>query len=100
MTKAPSTKSLSDEFKVTLASNVKSNARNKPADFETALAKPLDLPGRCEVALIDLSYSQNYVNLDKPIYFSILNDPIQDISEMLLDNFEEKEYQNLYCSMI
>ena len=77
---------MGDEFQVTLASNVKSNARNKPADFATALARPLDLPGEWEVALIDLTYPHNWVNLDKPIYLAILIDPTQNISEMLLDN--------------
>ena len=98
--KATSTISLGDEFQVTLASNVKSNARNKPADFETALAKPLDLPGEWEVALIDLSYPHNCLNLDKAIYFAILTNFTENISEMLLDNFERTEYQNLYCSII
>ena len=51
--------SLGDEFQITLASNVASNAQNKPNDFETALARPLDLPGDWEVALIDLSYPHN-----------------------------------------
>ena len=83
--------SLVDEFQATLASNVKSNARNKPANFETALAKPLNLPGEWEVALIDLSYPHNWVNLDQPIYFAIMADPTQNISEMLLDNFEQRE---------
>ena len=92
--------SLGEEFQVTLASNVKSNARNKPADFETALARPLNLPGEWEVALIDLSYPHNWVNLDKPIYFAILTNFTQNISEMLLDNFKQREYQDLYRSII
>ena len=61
-----STMLLGDEFQVTLASNVKSNARNKPTDFENALAKTLDLLTDWEVDLIDLSYLHNWVNLDKP----------------------------------
>ena len=32
-----------------LASNVKSNARNKPDNFETALARPLHLLGDWEM---------------------------------------------------
>ena len=92
--------SLGDEIQVTLASNVKSNARNKPPDFETALAKPLELPGVWEVALIDFSYPHNWVNLDKPIYFSILTNPTCVISEMLLDYFEQREYQDIYRAMI
>ena len=68
--------SLGDEFQVTLASNVKSNKRNKPASFETDLAKPLDMPGEWEVALIDLSYPHNWTNLDKPYDIGCNDKPI------------------------
>jgi hypothetical protein len=49
-----------DEFQVTLISNVKSNPNNKPAQFETQLAKPLDLTGDWDVALIEFSYPHNW----------------------------------------
>ena len=91
---------MGDKFEVTLASNFKSNARNKPADCETALARPLDLPGELEVALIDLTYPHKWINLDKAIYIPILTDFTQNISEMLLDNLEIRESQCLYCSII
>ena len=51
--------SVSDEFKVLLASNVKGNLRTKPNQYETERAKPLNLPGEWDVALIDISYSHN-----------------------------------------
>ena len=51
--------SLSDEFQVLLPSNVKGNPRNKPNLYETDLAKPLDLPGKWDVALINISYPHN-----------------------------------------
>ena len=70
--------SLGDEFQIMLASNVASNAHNKPNDFETTLAKPLDLPGEWEVALIDLQYPHNWTNLDKSIWAEILTDPTED----------------------
>ena len=89
--------SLGDEFQVTLASNVKSNARNKPVDFETALAKPLDLPGEWEVALIDLAYPHNWVNLDKSLYMAFLTNPTDNpMTDMLLDSDTAPEKQNLY----
>ena len=75
--------SLGNEFQVTLTSNVKSNARNKPADFETSLAKPMDLPGEWEVALIDLSYPHYWVNLDKPLYMAFLTNATDYLSDML-----------------
>ena len=48
--------SLGDEFQVVLLSNVGSNPTNKPNQYETALAKPLYLPGRRNVAIIDIAY--------------------------------------------
>ena len=92
--------SLRDEFQVTLVSNVKSSARNKPADFETELARPLDLPGDWEVALIDITYPHNWAKFDKPVFFAILTDFTEDIADMKLDNFEQKERQELYPSII
>ena len=73
--------SLGDEFQVTLASNVKSNKRNKPASFETDLAKPLDMPGEWEVALIDLSYPHNWTNLDKPYELVVMTSPLVNAEE-------------------
>ena len=46
--------SLSDEFQVLLPSNVKGNLKHKPNLYETELAKPLDLPGEWDVALINI----------------------------------------------
>ena len=95
-----STMSRGDEVQVTLASNVKSNTRNKPADFETALAKPLDLAGEWEVALIDLSYPHNWMNLDKRLYIAVLTDPTKDISDLVLETSPYAEAQKLYRAMI
>ena len=61
--------SLSDEFQVLLSSNVKGNPRNKPNIYETELAKPLDLPGEWDVALINISYPHNWLNLEKSYPF-------------------------------
>ena len=57
--------SMSDEFQVLLPSNVKGNPRNKPNLYETKLAKPLNLPREWDVALINISYPNNWTNLDK-----------------------------------
>ena len=57
--------SLNNEFQVTLPSNVQSNSRNKPWQYETSLPIKLDLPGNWEVALIDIAYPHNWTNLDK-----------------------------------
>ena len=64
--------SLTNEFQVTLPSNVKGHPRNKPVQFETTLAKPLDLPGDWEVALLDISYPHNWLVLNKPLQYLLL----------------------------
>ena len=64
--------SLSEEFQVLLPSNVKGNPRNKPNQYETELAKPLDLSGEWDVALINISYPHNWTNLVKPYQFFIM----------------------------
>ena len=62
-----------DEFQVYLPSNVKGNPRNKPNHYETEHSKPLDLPGEWDVALIYISYSHNWTNLDKSyLYFYLI----------------------------
>ena len=91
--------SLGKEIQVTLASNVKSNVRNKPADFETTLAKTLDLLGEWEVALIDLSYPHNWMNLDKPINVAVLTDPTNNIDDMVLDTSPYPVVQELYRTL-
>ena len=84
--------SLGDEFQVTLASNVTSNKRNRPFAFETALAKPLDLPGEWEVALIDLSYPHNWTNLDKTYHVVILTVPVENADDVIeIDDVREFE---------
>ena len=61
--------SLSDEFQVLLPNNVKNNPKNKSNLYETELAKPLDFPGECDVALINISYLHNWTNLDNSYQF-------------------------------
>jgi len=60
-----------DEFQITLLSNVKSNPRNHAAEFETQLAKPIELNGQWEVALMDLSYPHNWVTLKDDYYVAL-----------------------------
>ena len=48
------------EFQVTLASNVLSDAKNSPNSFETKLARPVDLNGDWEVALIDITFPHEW----------------------------------------
>ena len=90
--------SLSDKFQVLLPSNVKSNPRNKPNLYETELAKPLDLPGEWDVALINISYPHNWTNLDDKS-FSIFLLRRQFDTEDKPSKFvpyAEKDQQDLY----
>ena len=89
--------SLSDEFTVLLPSNVEGNPRNKPNLYETELAKPLDLPGEWDVALINISYPHNWTNLDKFYPFFLLRRQLDTEDEP--SNFvpdAEKDQQDLY----
>ena len=87
--------SMSDEFQVLLPSNVKGNQRNKPNLFKTELAKPLDLTGEWDIALINISYPYNWTNLDKSYQYFLLRQPIEGvISEFAPEN--EKDQTDLY----
>ena len=89
--------SQSDEFQVLLPSNVKGNPRNKPNLYETKHAKPLDLPGEWDVALINISYLHNWTNLDNSYKFLLLKrqlDTIDKPSNFVPD--AEKNQQDLY----
>ena len=66
-----------DDFTVTLSSNVKVPADNKPALFETQLAKPIELPGDWEVALSTLQYPHNWLNIIDTYQCAILTELAQ-----------------------
>ena len=59
-----------NSFQLTLLSNVKSNYRNKPADFESTLAHPLELEGDWEAALIDVSYPEEWNHTGQKLVFA------------------------------
>ena len=48
------------------------------------------------MALIDLAYPHNWVNLDKPLYMAFFTNPTEDISNMTLDSDTAPEKKNLY----
>ena len=72
--------SLSEEFQVLLPNNVKGNPRNKPNQYETELAKPLDLPGEHYVALINILYPHNWTNFNKLYQYFLLRQPIEGVN--------------------
>ena len=61
--------SLNTEFEVSLLSNVQGNPKTNTNIYETELAKPLDLPGEWDVALINISNPHNLTNSVKPYQF-------------------------------
>ena len=89
--------SQSDEFQVLQPSNVKGNPRNKPSLYETELAKPLDLPGEWNVALINISYPHNWTNLDKSYQYFLLrfNTGYSDFEFVPENEKDETELYNL-----
>ena len=77
--------SLSDEFQIVLLSNVGCNPRNKPNQYETALAKPLDLPGKWDVALIDIAYPHNWTNLVKTYQLFLVKKKLPKLLKILIN---------------
>ena len=71
--------SSSDGFKVVLPSNFESNLMNKPYQYETTLAKQLDLFCEWDVALIDIAYLHNCTNLVKAYQFCFLKPKFTEI---------------------
>ena len=89
--------SLSDEFQVLLPSNVKGNPWNNPNQYETELAKPLDLNGEWDVALINISNPHNCTYLDKSYQFLLLRPQLVTVdkpSNFVL--YTEKDKQDPY----
>lgn len=75
-----------DEFMVSLPSNVKGNDKNKTGEYETTLARPLDLPGTWEVALMDITYPHSWINVDKEFVVGI---------SMFINRNEREEQANI-----
>ena len=80
--------SQSNEFQVTLPSNLKGNLRNTPVQYETTLAKSRDRSGEWEVVLMNLSYPHNWLVFDKPIQYLIMS-PSTSIPILLRENTKE-----------
>ena len=71
--------SLYYEFQVLLPSNVKGNPKNKPNLYKTKLAKPLDFPRECDVALINILYPHNWTKFDKFYQYFVLRQHIESV---------------------
>ena len=58
------------EFQITLPSNasMKTSPDNRPANYTTTLGSPLNIEGEWEVALIDVQYPHNWMNIPKDVY--------------------------------
>ena len=65
------------EFQLTLPSNasITFSPDNKPANYTTTLPSPISLEGEWEVALIDIQYPHNWMNITKDIYLLLLLEP-------------------------
>ena len=71
--------SLSDEFQVVLPSNVKGYSQNQLYLYETKLAKQLDRLNKWDFALIDISYSNNWTNLNMSSQYFLLRKLIENV---------------------
>ena len=59
-----------NEFQLTLPSNasITFSPDNKPANYTTTPPSPISLEGEWEVALIDIQYPHNWMNITKDVY--------------------------------
>jgi len=64
------------EFQLTLPSNasITFSPDNKPANYTTTLPSPISLEGEWEVALIDIQYPHNWMNIPKDVYILFIFD--------------------------
>ena len=65
-----------NEFQLTLPSNasITFSPDNKPANYTTTVPSPISLEGEWEVALIDIQYPHNWMNITKSVYIIFLVD--------------------------
>ena len=65
-----------NEFQLTLPSNasITFSPDNKPANYTTTPPTPISLEGEWEVALIDIQYPHNWMNITKDVYIIFLFD--------------------------
>ena len=65
-----------NEFQLTLPSkaSITFAPDNKPANYTTTLPSPISLEGEWEVALIDIQYPHNWMNITKDVYIIFLFD--------------------------
>jgi hypothetical protein len=65
-----------NEFQLTLPSNasITFSPDNKPANYSTTLPSPISLEGEWEVALIDIQYLHNWLNIAKDVYIIFIFD--------------------------
>ncbi len=64
------------EFQLTLPSNasITFSPDNKPANYTTTPPSPISLEGEWEVALIDIQYPHNWMNIPKDVYIIFIFD--------------------------
>ena len=67
--------SQSDEYQVLLPSNVKGNPTKQTKPIWDGTFKRLDLPGEWDVALNDILYPHNWINLDKYYQYCLFELP-------------------------
>ena len=66
-----------NEFQLTLPSNasITFSPDTKPVNYTTTLPSPISLEGEWEVALIDIQYPHNWMNITKDVYLLLLLEP-------------------------
>lgn len=59
-------------YQVTLINNLDGIRENEGSAFETKLAKPLDLPGKWRVSIMDISYPHQWTTINENLHYGIL----------------------------
>ena len=75
------------EFQITLPSNasMKTSPDNRPSNYTTTLASPLNLERVWEAALIDVQYPHNWMNIPKDVYIMFAFKPTNHEKLHLVD---------------
>ena len=92
-----------NEFQLTLPSNasITFSPDNKPANYTTTLPSPISLEGEWEVALIDIQYPHNWMNITNDVYIIFLFDikskdkGIRDLLTAVLSDYRIKYNKEL-----
>lgn len=57
---------------MTLINNLEVIRENKGSAYETKLSKPLEIPGKKRVSIMDISYFHKFTTINEDLHYNIL----------------------------